>query len=314
MIDLSIIIVNWNTKDYLQKCLNSVYENTRDITFEIIIVDNASNDSSVEMVKYNFSGVILIENEKNFGFAAANNQALKRSRGKFVLILNPDTEVLPRSLNVMVDFLKRNSKAGAAGPKILNPDNSIQLTCARNFPTLSTEFFWLTTLIRRFPKNKIIGNYLMSYWDHNDRRQVDCLSGACIMVRRDVLEKSSFFDEDYFMYGEDIDLCYCIKKAGWQIWYLPDAKIIHYGGASSKKISESAAIYDRRAIQLFFKKHYSRSTAGIYRLMCLLLGLVMVLVSGLILVFSFTKDRWKVKKLFLENRAILLWALKLKGK
>ena len=314
MTDLSIIIVSWNTKDYLQKCLNSIYENTKGITFEVIVVDNASSDASAQMVKNRFPQAILIENKENLGFGAANNQAIKRSRGKYALILNPDTEISGESLNTMVTFLNENPKVGSVGPKILNPNNSIQLTCARNYPTLSTEFFWLTTLVRRFPKNRVMGRYLMSYWDHTDRREVDCLSGACMMVRRDVLEKMSYFDEDYFMYGEDVDLCYRIKKAGWQIWYLPEAQIIHYGGASSKTIFESATIYDRRAIQLFFKKHYGRLTAGLYRWMCAFIGFAMLLISGLILIYPFIKERWKIKKLFLENKTILLWALKLKGK
>lgn len=311
---LSVAIVSWNVKGLLNKCLESVFKAAKELQTEVIVVDNASSDASTEMVKNRFPQAILIENKQNIGFGAANNQAIKRSRGKYVLILNPDTEILGGSLNMMATFLNENPKVGAVGPKILNPDNSIQLTCARNYPTLTTEFFWLTTLVRRFPKNRVIGHYLMSYWDHNDRRQIDCLSGACMMVRRDVLEKSGLFDEGYFMYGEDVDLCYRIKKAGWQIWYLPQAQIIHYGGASSKAISEGASVYDRRAIQLFFRKHYGILNAGLYRTMCALIGFAMSLISGLILIYPFLKERGKFKKLFLENKAILLWALKLKGR
>lgn len=311
---LSIIIVNWNTKDHLENCLKSIYENTKNITFEIIVVDNASSDGSVEMVRSKFPYVTLIENKENLGFGAANNQGIKTSKGKYILILNPDTVILPGCLDRLMGFLGQYSDVGAVGPKILNPDKTIQITCARNFPTLLTEFFWLTTLVRRFPKNRVIGYYLMSYWDHDDRREVNCLSGACMMVRKDVLEKLELFDEDYFMYGEDVDLCYRIKKASWQIWYLSEAQIIHYGGASSKKISESAAIYDRKAIQLFFRKHYGKLVTGLYRLMCFFISFGMVLSSGLILLFPFIKQRLKVKKIFLENKAILLWALKLKGR
>jgi len=310
MVDLSIIIVSWNTKDYLLKCLNSIYRNIKNMTFEIIVIDNASSDGSTEMIRLKFFDVILIENKQNIGFGAANNQAIKRSGGKYVLILNPDTEILGESLNTMVTFLNENPKVGIVGPKILNPDNSIQLTCARNFPTLATEFFWLTSLVRRFPKNRVIGHYLMSYWDHNDRRRVDCLSGACMMVRRDTLEKLGLFDEDYFMYGEDVDLCYHIKKSGWQIWYLPEAQIIHSGGESSKRISETAPVYDRQSIQLFFKKHHGEFIANIYKFMCLFIGFIMTITSGLILLCPLIKERWKFKKLFLENKSIFFWALK----
>ncbi len=310
--DLSIIIVNWNARDYLRKCLESVYINSDQLSLEVFVVDNGSVDNSVDMIKRDFPDVSLIENKSNHGFGAANNQALRRCAGEFALILNPDTEVCPGSLRKMVDFLRQNPRAGAVGAKLLNPDGSIQLTCARNFPTIVTEFFWLTTLFRRFPKNRLVGYYLMSYWDHKDERAVDCLSGACVLVRRDILQKLDFFDEDYFMYGEDVDLCYRIKKSGWQIWYLPEAQLIHYGRGSSNRISETAAIYDRKAIQLFFKKQHGALTAGFYRLECIFISLAMAMTCALILIVPFVEERHKVKKVFLENVAILLWGVRLR--
>lgn len=304
--DLSIVIVNWNARDYLRKCLESIYRNAGRLSLEIFVVDNGSGDGSADMLRREFSGVKLIENRDNPGFGAANNQALKRCAADLVLMLNPDTEVSEGALTSMVDFLKWNRRAGAVGAKLLNADRTIQLTCARNFPTLLSEFFWLTTLVRRFPKSRIVGNYLMSYWDHNDRREIDCLSGACIMARLEVLRKLDYFDEDYFIYGEDVDLCYRIKKAGWQIWYLPEAEITHYGGGSSRSIAETAAILDRIAIKIFFRKHRGVLTAAGYRMMCFFIGLCMTAVSGVI--FPFAKEGGKIKKVFFESLAVLEWS------
>lgn len=310
--DLSIVIVNWNARDYLKKCVASIYKDATNPSFEIIVVDNASSDGSTEMLRNEFPGVILIENKNNLGFGAANNKALKKCASEFVLMLNPDTEVLDGAFAAMVSFMRQNEKAGAVGAKLLNTDGTIQLTCARNFPTLITEFFWLTTLVRRFPKSRVVGKYLMSYWDHKDRREVDCLSGACIMARLEVLKRLNYFDEDYFMYGEDVDLCYCFKKAGWQVWYLPEAEIIHYGGASSKKIAATAAIYDRIAIKVFFKKHYGLLAAIAYRIMCSFIGFSMSAIS--IIVLPFSGEREKTKKLFFENLAIFEWSIGLRSK
>ncbi len=310
--DLSIVIVSWNARDYLRKCLTSIYKNSNGLETEIFVVDNGSGDESAGMVRKEFPGVKLIENTANPGFGAANNQALKRCAGKFTLILNPDTEISGRALAEMVNFMRQNGKIGALGAKLLNADGTVQLTCARNFPTMLTEFFWLTTLVRRFPKNRLVGRYLMSYWDHNDKREVDCLSGACVMARRDVLKGIGYFDESYFMYGEDVDLCYRIKKAGWQVWYLPEAEIIHYGGGSSGRIAETAAIYDRISITKFLRKRHGILMAVVYRVMCFFIGLGMSSIFGVALIF--TREREKIRKVFFENLAIFEWAAGLRNK
>ncbi|MFA6355980.1 MAG: glycosyltransferase family 2 protein [Candidatus Omnitrophota bacterium] len=309
--DLSVVIVNWNAENYLKRCLESVYACNKGLSIEVFVVDNNSSDGSVRMIRSDFPQVKLLENKDNPGFGAANNRALKACTGEFVLILNPDTEVRDGAVGKMTGFLRADPDAGAAGAKLLNADGSVQMTCARNYPDLATEFFWLTTLVRRFPKNRAAGRYLMSYWDHNDRREVDCLSGACIMARSKVLKDIGFFDEDYFMYGEDVDLCYRIKKAGWHIWYLPEAEIVHYGGGSTNRIAEKAAIYDRIAISLFFRKHYGALTAALYRAMCLFIGSAMAVIAGASM--PFMKDRAKPKKVFFENLAILAWSLGLRN-
>lgn len=308
--DLSIVIVNWNAGSYLKKCLDSVYAACAGLDAEIFVVDNNSTDGSVKKVRDGFPYVRIIENRNNPGFGAANNQALRLCSGEFVLILNPDTEIRADAIGKITDFLRADPSAGAAGAKLLNADGTVQMTCARNYPGLLTEFFWLTTLVRRFPDNRVVGHYLMSYWDHGDRREVDCLSGAFIMARRKALEDIGLFDEDYFMYGEDVDLCYRIKEAGWHIWYLPEAEAVHYGGGSSGRIAEKAAIYDRIAISLFFRKHYSPFTAVLYRIMCVFIGASMTSIVGI--AAPFMKDRSKARKVLLENFAILAWSLGLR--
>ncbi len=311
MISLSIVIVNWNSYRFLERCLQSIAETLSPAVYEVIVVDNASTDDSVSLIRSGFPAVRLIANDNNAGFARANNQGFAGSKGKYVLILNPDTVVLPQAIERLTGFLDQHPDFAAVGPKLVNADKTIQFECARNFPTLFTELFWITTLVRRFPKNKVVGRYLMSYWDHLSGREVDCLSGAGILIRREVLENINFFDEGFFMYGEDVDLCYRVRKSGRRIYYLPEAEIIHYGGGSSRLISARAAAHDRQALQRFFRKHYGVFTAASYRIMCFFLGLGMSLLSAVVVVIPFLENRLKTKskKVLAESLAILRWSL-----
>ena len=312
MVDVSILIVTWNTKDYLQKCLSSVYKNTGSITFEIIIVDNASTDGTAAMVKASFPSAVLIENKKNRGFGSANNQAVKICKGKYVLILNPDTIILPGSIQRLAAFLDQNPDAGAVGPKILNPDGSIQLECARNFPTPMTEFCVLTTLYKRFPKSKIFGKYLMSYWDHNDQREVALLSGACFLIRNKAFDEIGLFDENFFMYTEETDLFYRIKQKGRKVYFLPSAKIEHLWGKSTEQLPYTMAVEARRTMELFFKKHYGLLAVITHRL---IVAFVMIFLCLCVIVsypFFGKEKRDKIKSILLKNYFMFLWAVGLK--
>lgn len=257
MLDLSIVIVNWNTKDLLRGCLRSIYEETGNIQFKVFVVDNASRDGSCKMVKEEFPQIRLIENPENVGFARASNQAIEQAKGKYILLLNPDTIVLENALEKMVRFMKRYPKIGAIGCKILDQNKNIEFSC-RSFPTLSTIFFQSTLLSRILPRNKIIGKYLLSYWGHNDIRDVDWVTGACLMFRKEVIKKVGLFDENMFMYGEDVDWCYRIKKAGYRVCYFPQSQIIHYKGGSSRGWSKKAFVETHRSLYKFFLKHYGR--------------------------------------------------------
>lgn len=265
MLKLSIVIVSWRSKDYLKKCLYSIYYNLKNITFEIIVVDNGSKDGTADMIKINFPAVAFFYNNDNYGFSKANNQGIKHSRGKYVLILNPDTLIMNAAIQKLMMFLDKHVDIGAIGPKILNPDNSVQLTCARNFPTPLTEFFSTMIIFKKLSNYRIFGEYLLAYWDHNNSRQVNALSGACMMIRRRTFDKIGLFDERYFMYAEDLDICYRIKKKGWKIWYLPEAQIIHYGGQSSSQAVEETYFRYYESMEFFYRKYYGCFSVIFYK-------------------------------------------------
>lgn len=258
MLDLSISIVNWNTKDLLRGCLKSIYENTHKIDFEIFVVDNASSDGSAEMVEEEFPQVKLIKNNKNLGFAKANNKALKETTGKYILLLNPDTVILGGALDIMVEFMEEHKDIGALGPKLINRDGTLQPSC-RSFPTLATAFFENTFLDRLFPRNRIIGRYKMGYWDHDNIREVDQPIGACLMVKQEAINQIGLLDEQFYMYYEEVDLCYRMKKIGWRIYFLPQAQVIHYGGQSSAVANLQILVERQRSMYNFYRKHYQKN-------------------------------------------------------
>jgi GT2 family glycosyltransferase len=258
---LSIIIVSWNTRDLLESCLRSIYENPPLGDFEIWLVDNASSDHSVEMVKDLFPKVKLIENEHNPGFAQGNNQAIQMSTGKYVMLLNPDTEVKPGALDHLVCFLEDNPRAGGAGARLVSPDGGLQHSCHPDL-TLSREMWRLFHL----DKLRTYGTYNMQQWDMKQPREVDVLQGAALVLRTEALKRVGLFDEDYFMYTEEVDLCYRLRKAGWLLYWVPEAVVLHYGGQSTKLVKEKMflTLYESRL--RFFRKHHGGTAARGYKL------------------------------------------------
>ncbi len=261
-LDLSIIIVNYNVKEFLQNLLHSINKSARGISYEIIIVDNASDDGSVEFIKEKFFStpeIKLIVNSTNAGFGKANNQGLAQANGKYILLLNPDTLLGEDTIQKMFKFFESTPEAGIAGCKILNPDGTLQLACRRSFPGPWTSFCKVTGLSSIFPKSKIFARYNLTYLDENQTYEVDAISGSFMMMRKEVYEKVGGFDEDFFMYGEDLDLCYRIQKAGYKVFYVHSTQIIHYKGESTKRSSldETKIFYE--AMNLFVKKHLSSS-------------------------------------------------------
>lgn len=267
MIDLSIIIVSWNVKKLLKDCLKSIYQNYDNLNIEVFVSDNASTDGTMEMVRQKFPQVKYIQNEGNIGFTKANNRAFEVAAGKYILFLNPDTVVKPKALSRMVKFIEEDPKCGALGPRLLNPDGTLQLSC-RTFPTFKTQLFSTLFLDVLFPKSRLFGKHMMSYWKHDELKEVDQPMGSALLVRKDILDKIGAFDENIIFWYDEVDLCYRIKKAGWKIFFVPDAEIIHYGGQGFKqwkglRASLWGAYIWRKSRNYFFKKHYGGWTVPI---------------------------------------------------
>jgi GT2 family glycosyltransferase len=256
---LSIVIVNFNAKKFLEECLTSIYVETNQIPFDVWVVDNHSEDTTVPMVRQNFPHVNLIENKENVGFAKANNQAIKKCTGDYILLLNPDTLVLQNAVEKMVDFMDANPTVGICGGKVLNEDRTLQLACRRSIPAPKVAFFRFIGLSKLFPKNRLFAKYNLTYIDSNEAHEVDAVSGSFLMIRRKVIEEIGLLDDQFFMYGEELDWCFRAKKAGLAVMYYPDAEIVHYKGECSKSNSRKATFEFYRSMYLFHKKHFAEN-------------------------------------------------------
>jgi N-acetylglucosaminyl-diphospho-decaprenol L-rhamnosyltransferase len=269
--DLSIIIVNWNTRELLAGCLESIASHQmslvegdaelriyrQSLAIEIFVVDNASTDGSLAMVRKRFPQVRLIENHENVGFARANNQAIRLSqacpgpsrRSRYVLLLNSDTQVYPGALETMVQFMEEHPQAGGCGPRLLNADGSLQVSC---HPILTPEReFWRLLFLDRLWRR---ATYVQQGWDQQAPRQVEVIKGACLLMRRASLEQVGLLDEQYFIYTEEMDLCYRLAQAGWQLWWVPQAMVKHFGEASSNQIAEAMYVQLYRSKVQFYRK------------------------------------------------------------
>jgi hypothetical protein len=256
--DLSILIVNYNTCDLTLEALRSVYASATSRVYEVIVIDNASQDGSVEAIRAEFPQVRLIENAENAGFAKANNQGIRIARGRYVLLLNSDTIVERDTLETMLSFMDGHPEVGASGCKVVLPDGSLDKACRRGFPTPANSFYYAFGIAKLFPNHPRFNGYQLGHLDPDRDYPVDCLVGAFMLVRRETIEQVGGLDEQFFMYGEDIDWCYRIKLAGWRIHYYPYARIIHYKGASSRKKPFKILYEFHRAMWLFHRKHYRK--------------------------------------------------------
>jgi len=270
MMDLGIVILNWNTKDLLRRCLQTVTASEGDFTYEVIVVDNASSDGSVEMVREEFPDVKVIASEVNGGYPYGNNLGLRalgfQDEGspapdapRYALLLNPDTEVPPRGLYEMVQYMDAAPEIGAAGPKLELPDGTLDKACRRSFPTPVVSFYRFSGLSSLFPNSPRFARYNMTFADPDEELEVDSVVGAYMQVRREAIEAVGLLDETFFMYGEDLDWAYRIKQAGWKIYYNPKVTVLHVKRAASRK-SQRAQMEFYRAMLIFYRKHYRRQT------------------------------------------------------
>lgn len=252
---LSIIIVSWNTCNLLRRCLETLRTEIDLQTSEVFVIDNASHDGSAAMVAAEHPWVQLVANNTNAGFAKGNNQALKVATGDYVLLLNPDTEVVPGSISTLLNFLQHNPTAGIVAPQLLNSDGTIQRSC-RRFPTFTAMLYELVGLSKAFPGIKRFREYKMLDFNHDHESQVDQPEGACLLVRRKVIDDVGMLDEGFFMLFEEVDWCYRIKQSGWEIWFTPKAKVIHHYGQSIKQVKVPMILSSHKGLYRFWRKHY----------------------------------------------------------
>lgn len=307
--ELSVIIVSYNVSSFLDQVLTTLAEAIQELNAEVYVVDNASHDDSVSIVKTKYPWVKIIENSENLGFARANNKALAKVKGRYVLFLNPDTILRKDTLTTMVKFMDEHPEAGAAGCKVINPDGSLQLACRRGLPTPVVAFYRMIGLSGLFPKSKTFGAYNLTYLDPDTLVEVDAVSGSFMMLRKKVLDMVGFLDDDFFMYGEDLDLCYRIKKAGWKIFYVPYTEIIHFKGESTKTVPTIKNIRDfYSAMHIFVEKHYNDRAKKFFPRRLLFFGIYvrMAWVYGMKMIKS---ARQPLVDLLLLNIALILGIL-----
>ena len=271
--DLSVIIVNWNTCDVLRDCLESIYEQTEGVSFEVIVVDNASVDGSAEMAANEFPQVTLIKNKENRGFAAANNQGMRIAQARYLLLLNSDTIVLDGAIQKTIRFMDQHTEAAVVGCKVLNPNRTVQGTCFM-FPSLLNLFLSTTYLYKVFPRHQFFGRERMTWWDRQDVREVEVVTGCFMLIRTEVIDQVGLMDERFFVYGEETDLCWRIKNAGWKILYSPIAEIIHLGGGSSQQMRPQMLMQLIASVLLFFRKNRIFVS---YIMACILMSLFFVI-------------------------------------
>lgn len=265
IVDLSIAIPSWNTRDLLAQCLESVFRGSDGLSREVIVVDNASSDGSGDMVAARYPQVHLIRNRTNVGFAGACNVAYKQSTGRYFMLLNSDTVVLEDALKSMVEFMDEHPDAGAAGCRLLNGDGSLQRSCSC-FPSALTELFDALYLSKVFPRSKTFACYPMSYWDFDHVRMVDFAGGSCLIVRRETISEVGLLDEGYFMYTEEADWCYRMWDQGWAVYFYPGAQVIHLGGESAQKYGNGLGLNLYTSRNRFILKHRGRRAAFTHRM------------------------------------------------
>lgn len=302
--DLSIIVVSWNVKDLLRACLNSVAEGlssgkSRELSTEVIVVDNASSDGTVGMLREEFPQIDLIANEQNLGFTQGNNQGIAFSDSRCVLLLNPDTEIVGDALGEMVAYMDAHDSVGALGPQLLDPDGQVQ-SSRRRFPGLRTAYVESTFLQPRVTGTDILERYYVLDRPDNEIQAVDWVVGACLLMRRKTLEEVGPLDERFFMYSEELDWCYRARKLGWEVIYFPTAQVVHHVGKSSEQVLPVRHIQFQRSKVLFFKKHHGRLRGESLRLFLLATYLWQMIVEGL---------KWLAghKRPLREQRVVAYW-------
>lgn len=254
---LSIIIVNWNTTRLLEACIESTYRHAPDFDLEVIAIDNASDSFDADAIRARFPLAAIIANDHNRGYADGNNQGIELATGRYLLLLNPDTEVQNNTLAKLVEFMEAHPKAAAAGCRLVRPDGSIDKS-VRGFPepaAVTSEFLGLSRL---FPKSRKLGAYRMTWFDYKTEARVDQPMGSCLILSRRALDEIGLLDPDFPIFFNEVDWCYRAKQAGWEIYFTPEAEVIHHGGSSTKQVRREMRRESHRSLARFYKKHYKK--------------------------------------------------------
>lgn len=309
--ELSIIVVNWNSVDYLRDCIASIYARTQDVSFEIIVVDNASSKSGIETLRQQFPKVIVDLSKANLGFARANNRGFRYSCGKYILFLNPDTRLVNEAIGIMLKHMKSLPSAGIVGCKHLSPDFSVQTCTIQKFPTILNQVLGIERLRLRWPHCRL---WEISPLFSNEPRpvKVEVIPGACMMLSREVFEKVGGFSEDYFMYAEDIDLNYKVARLGLENYYVGEAALIHYGGQSSRQqtVNQWATIMKSKAMLRFYMKTRGPFYAAMYRVSMGAVAMARLILLTLLLSLKVsTWDKRSIREASAKWRAVLKWAV-----
>lgn len=293
VVSLSVIIVNWNAGNALYNCLLSLgEEDNAGFIDKIYVLDNNSTDGSLKRIENKFDRVIIIKNEKNLGYAKAVNKALKKNTEDYVLILNPDTEICKGSLKNMLNYMNNNPDVGMIGPKLVNSDGSFQAASKRSIPTPFVAFCRVTGLSRLFPGNEKFARYNLTFLEENKVHDVEAISGACMLARRKAIDDVGMMDEDYFMYGEDLDWCYRFGKTGWKIIYFPRAVVIHHHRVSSRKRPVLSSYSFYQAMYIFYKKHFKKKLVADW-----------IIVGSIVAMGAFAVTRGLINKVIATRRA-----------
>jgi GT2 family glycosyltransferase len=253
--DLSVCIVNWNTRELLKACLASLEAACKDLSVQVIVVDNASSDGSPEMVRDQFPGVELIANSENRYYAAANNQAIQAAKAPLKLLLNSDIEAPPGSLATLVSWMGEHPQAGAVAPRLVYPDGRLQRSC-RSFPGPAAVVFEVMLLSRLFPRSRLLGSYRMTWWDYAEDRPVDQPMASAFLVRAEALEQVGLFDEAFPMFFNDVDLCRRLRDGGWEVWFTPATTLVHHHGGSTRLVRRKMIAESGRSFLRYYRKHY----------------------------------------------------------
>lgn len=277
--------MTYRAREWLRGCLNSIFKQTHKSSFEIIVVDNGSRDGVEEMLSRDFPTVRFIANPANLGYTKPMNQALQAGHGRFLMQLNPDTEVLPGALDNLIDFMEKNPEAGICGPKVLNRDGTLQLQCRRGEPRPLAVLSYFTGLSRLYPRSHLFGGYLLNYLSEDEVHEVPGVSGSCMLIRREVIDQIGYLDELFFAYQEDTDYCLRARKAGWKVYYVPKAVVIHYGGQGGSRVEPFRAIIAwHKSYWQLYRKHFAGEYFFLFNWLfygLMLLKLVVTLISNL---------------------------------